>query len=98
MQKTWCFHLSLNVGNLARAIDFYRVLFDMEPAKCHDDYAKFEVVAPPVVFSLVPHAVGAEGTRSRLGLTLASPEQLLQMRSRLEDRGIHIQDSQDLEA
>ncbi len=93
MQKSWCFHLSLNVASLARAIDFYRVLFDMEPAKCHDDYAKFEVVEPPVVFSLVPHAVGKDGTRSRVGLTLSSPEQLQQMRSRLENRGIHIQSS-----
>ena len=95
MQKTWCFHLSLNVASLARAIDFYRVLFDMEPAKCHDDYAKFEVVEPPVVFSLVPHAVGKDGLRSRVGLTLSSPDQLQQARSRLENRGIHIQASHD---
>jgi catechol 2,3-dioxygenase-like lactoylglutathione lyase family enzyme len=95
MQKTWCFHLSLNVANLTRAIDFYRVLFDMEPAKCHDDYAKFEVVEPPVVFSLVPHAVGAEAKRSRVGLTLASPEQLVQVRGRLENQGVHINASAD---
>jgi catechol 2,3-dioxygenase-like lactoylglutathione lyase family enzyme len=98
MQKSWCFHLSLNVASLARAIDFYRVLFDMEPAKCHDDYAKFEVVEPPVVFSLVPHAVGAEGMRSRVGLTLASPDQLQQVRGRLEERGIYIQASAEPEA
>ena len=56
--------------------DFYRVLFDMEPAKCHDDYAKFEIALPPVVFSLVPHTVGKDGLRSRVGLTLSSPDQL----------------------
>jgi catechol 2,3-dioxygenase-like lactoylglutathione lyase family enzyme len=88
MQKSWCFHLSLNVANLARAIDFYRVVFDMEPAKCHDDYAKFEVVEPPVVFSLVPQAAG--DARSRVGLALESPEQLQVLRDRLEARGIHI--------
>jgi len=98
MQKSWCFHLSLNVASLTRAIDFYRVLFDVEPAKCHDDYAKFEVALPPLVFSLVPHAVGAEGTRSRVGLTLASSDQLQQVRGRLEDRGIHIQTSHDPDA
>jgi catechol 2,3-dioxygenase-like lactoylglutathione lyase family enzyme len=97
MQKSWCFHLSLNVASLSRAIDFYRVLFDMEPAKCHDDYAKFEVVEPPVVFSLVPHAVGKTGERSRVGLTL-SPEQLTQVRGRLENRGMHIQASKDTDA
>ncbi len=93
MQKSWCFHLSLNVSSLTRAIDFYRVLFDMEPAKCHDDYAKFEVTDPPVVFSLVPHTVGKDGERNRVGLTLSSPEHLHEMRERLENRGIHIQSS-----
>jgi hypothetical protein len=34
------FHLSLNVTDLGKAVAFYRVLFDTEPAKCHDDYAK----------------------------------------------------------
>ena len=49
------FHLSLNVADLRRSIAFYRVLFGVEPAKCHDDYAKFDLADPPVVFSLVPH-------------------------------------------
>ena len=93
MQKSWCFHLSLNVASLARAIDFYRVLFDMEPAKRHDDYAKFEVAEPPVVFSLVPHATGKDAERSRVGLTLSSLEQMMQMRGRLESQGIHIQEA-----
>ena len=37
------FHLSLNVTDLARSLDFYRVLFGMEPAKVRADYAKFEL-------------------------------------------------------
>ena len=41
MGKPRSFHLSLKVSSLWRAIDFYRVLFDMEPAKCNDEYAKF---------------------------------------------------------
>ena len=46
------FHLSLNVGDLARAIDFYRILFGVEPAKRRPDYAKFELEDPPLVLSL----------------------------------------------
>jgi catechol 2,3-dioxygenase-like lactoylglutathione lyase family enzyme len=89
MQKLWHFHLSLNVGNLTRSIAFYRELFGLEPAKCHADYAKFEIADPPMVFSLVPHAAGP-GPRSRLGLALASPEQVQAIRGRLESKGIHI--------
>ncbi len=43
------FHTSLNVSDLGRSIDFYRVLFGLEPAKRRADYAKFEVPAPPLV-------------------------------------------------
>jgi catechol 2,3-dioxygenase-like lactoylglutathione lyase family enzyme len=57
-EPTVKFHLSLNVTDLDRAIDFYQVLFGAPPAKRHDDYAKFEVDDPPVVFSLVPRAAG----------------------------------------
>lgn len=98
MQATWCFHLSLNVSSIPRAIEFYRVLFGMEPAKCHDDYAKFEVADPPVVFSLVPHAVGSSGKRSQVGLRLGAADQGREIRSRLEAQGIHIDNGGDPES
>jgi catechol 2,3-dioxygenase-like lactoylglutathione lyase family enzyme len=60
------FHLSLNVADLGRAVAFYRTLFDREPAKRHDDYAKFEMDDPPVVFSLAPHAPGPGGSLSHV--------------------------------
>jgi len=92
--QSWCFHLSLNVASLPRAIEFYRVLFGMEPAKCHDDYAKFEVADPPVVFSLVPHAAGANAVRSQVGLRLTSQEQFHLIRSRLIAQGVAVKSSE----
>src|SRR5205085_5599980 len=58
------FHLSLNVSDLARSIDFYRLLFGVEPAKRRGDYAKFELDDPPLVLSLepTPRAVGGPPT------------------------------------
>ncbi|MFO0877607.1 MAG: hypothetical protein U0840_09640 [Gemmataceae bacterium] len=44
------FHLSLNVPDLTRAIDSYAVLFGQPPSKRHDDYAKFDLADPPVVY------------------------------------------------
>ncbi len=86
------FHLSLNVANLGRSIDFYRVLFGVEPAKRHDDYAKFELADPPLVFSLVPRAPGAGGSLSHLGLRVGSVEEVRQAQERLAAAGICTQD------
>jgi catechol 2,3-dioxygenase-like lactoylglutathione lyase family enzyme len=86
------FHLSLNVTDLGRSIDFYRILFGVEPAKRHDDYAKFELTDPPVVFSLVPRAAGPGGSLSHLGFRVASAEAVRRTQERLAAAGICTQD------
>jgi catechol 2,3-dioxygenase-like lactoylglutathione lyase family enzyme len=86
------FHLSLNVTDLARSIDFYRVLFGVEPAKRHVDYAKFELDDPPIVFSLVPRAPGPGGSLSHLGFRVATAEEVHQAQERLAAAGLCTQD------
>lgn len=81
------FHLSLNVSDLARSVDFYRVLFGKEPAKHHADYAKFEIESPPTVFSLVPGRAGGGGSLNHVGLCLLSSEELVAIQMRLEQAG-----------
>ncbi len=48
------FHLSLNVRDLGRAVEFYGRLFGMPPTKLMPDYAKFELSDPPLVLALEP--------------------------------------------
>jgi catechol 2,3-dioxygenase-like lactoylglutathione lyase family enzyme len=86
------FHLSLNASDLGRSVAFYRVLFGLEPAKFHDDYAKFEIEDPPVIFSLVPRAPGAGGCLSTLGLRVADAAAAA-CRQRLRAAGIDTTDS-----
>jgi catechol 2,3-dioxygenase-like lactoylglutathione lyase family enzyme len=86
------FHLSLNVRDLGRSTAFYRVLFGKEPAKCHDDYAKFELDDPPVIFSLVPHAPGPGGSLSHLGFRVGSAEEVRQAQERLSAAGLCCED------
>jgi catechol 2,3-dioxygenase-like lactoylglutathione lyase family enzyme len=86
------FHLSLNVTDLGRSIDFYKVLFGVEPAKRHDDYAKFELDDPPVIFSLVPRAPGPGGSLSHLGFRVRSEEEVRKAQERLAAAGICAQD------
>src|SRR5262245_14592643 len=89
------FHLSLNVTDLPRSVDFYRVLFGVEPAKRHYDYAKFELADPPLVFSLVPRAPGPGGSLSRLGFRVGSAEEVRRARQRLAAAGLCVRDPND---
>jgi catechol 2,3-dioxygenase-like lactoylglutathione lyase family enzyme len=82
------FHISLNVRDLNAAVEFYRVLFGLEPAKHHHDYAKFEIEEPPVIFSLSPHSVACGGVMSNIGIQVADETVLAAMENRLTAAGI----------
>jgi catechol 2,3-dioxygenase-like lactoylglutathione lyase family enzyme len=82
------FHISLNVASLVRAVDFYRILFGQAPAKLHDDYAKFELADPPVVFSLVPRQPAPGGALNHVGLRMPDSATVVAMQRRLEAAGI----------
>ncbi|MBM3966678.1 MAG: hypothetical protein FJ308_16670 [Planctomycetes bacterium] len=91
------FHISLNVTNLDRSVQFYQILFDSHPAKRRDDYAKFEVNDPPLVLSLEPNGKSGGGTLNHLGLRLATPRQLVAAQERLERCGIRSQREEGVE-
>lgn len=82
------FHLSLNVADLSKSIDFYRVLFGVQPAKCYADYAKFELADPPLVLSLEPQPHAAGGALNHLGFRLPDSVALIEVQRRLETAGI----------
>ena len=41
-------HISLNVKNVSKSIEFYQKLFGIEPLKVRRGYAKFDVQNPPL--------------------------------------------------
>ena len=55
-------HVAIAVRDIARALPFYRTLFGQEPTKLRPDYAKFEVLDPPV------NALGVVTTNGGVGL------------------------------
>ena len=60
------FHVALAVKDLPVAIEHYKKILGIEPAKVRPDYAKFEIADPPVILSLNP---GSEpGTVMHLGI------------------------------
>ena len=60
------FHVAVYVRSIPEAVEQYRKLLGIEPAKVRHDYAKFELADPPVIFSL--NVGGEPGTLSHLGI------------------------------
>ena len=60
------FHVAVYVRSIPEAVEQYRKLLGIEPAKVRHDYAKFEVADPPVIFSL--NVGGEPGKLSHLGI------------------------------
>ena len=62
-------HVAVYVESIPEAVEQYRKLLGIEPAKVRHDYAKFELADPPVIFSL--NVRGEAGTLSHLGIRYA---------------------------
>ena len=82
------FHASLNVSDLNRSVEFYRILLGAEPAKVKADYAKFELADPPLVLALMPGRPGTGGHLNHAGLRVRSTEELVDVQRRLEAAGM----------
>src|SRR3954471_7880665 len=64
------FHVAVYVDDIAQAVEQYRKLLGIEPAKVRHDYAKFELLDPPVILSL--NVGGEPGKLSHLGIRYPS--------------------------
>ena len=80
-------HISLNVSDLGRSIDFYS-RFLGEPAKRKPAYAKFVAGDPEIHLALQPGEVRGPGALSHLGIRVDSPRQVREWRSALAARGL----------
>ena len=86
-------HVSINVRNVERSIDFYRRMLGIEPSKVRTGYAKFDVQNPPLNLALneVPSLPDA-GALSHLGLQVGSTEDVLAIRTRWAEAGLVTRD------
>jgi catechol 2,3-dioxygenase-like lactoylglutathione lyase family enzyme len=91
-------HISLNVSNVGQSVDFYRRFFGVEPVKLKDDYAKFDLAAPALNFTMnqrTPAQDGEHGRLSHLGIQVEGHEQVAAARQRLLDAGMLSLDEED---
>ena len=76
------FHVSLYVRSIPDAVEQYRKVLGIEPAKVKHDWAKFEIQDPPVVLSL---SVGGEpGRLSHLGIRYPGTGEVLTEMARVK--------------
>src|SRR5262245_58214490 len=91
------FHMSLNVSDLGRSVEFFERVFGKPPAKRRSDYAKFELDSPPLVMSLEPHAPASGGALNHAGFRFPDSAALVEVQRRLETAGIRTQREEGVE-
>ena len=80
------FHVSVYVRSIPEAVEHYRKLLGIEPAKVKHDYAKFELEDPPVIFSL---SIGGEpGKLSHLGIRYPGTGDVASEMVRVKSNGV----------
>src|SRR5450432_681713 len=83
-------HISLNVSDLSKSVEFYRGFFG-EPRKLEADYAKFVTSDPEIHLALQPARTAASisrGALSHLGIRVDRTAQVREWRDALRGRGI----------
>ena len=85
-------HLSLNVQNVERSIQFYRKMLGIEPSKVRTGYAKFDVQNPPLNLALNEAPGTSRGALSHLGIQLRSTEDVLAMKQKWNQAGLSTHD------
>lgn len=84
-------HISLDVQDLDRSVEFYSAFFGEQPAKVRPGYAKFSLTTPPLNFAMNEKpGLAKGGSLSHLGLEVASTKEVLDAQSRLERAGIAV--------
>jgi catechol 2,3-dioxygenase-like lactoylglutathione lyase family enzyme len=91
------FHLSLNVRDLNRSVEFYQSLLGQPPAKHYPDYAKFEMSDPPLVLALEPGRAEGQDHLNHLGIRLSGPDSLREAAVRAHEQGLAPQYLQGVE-
>ena len=80
------FHVSLYVDDIPKAVERYKKILGIEPAKLRHDYAKFELEDPPVILAV--NKGGTPGTLSHLGIRHPGTGELATEAVRVKNEGV----------
>jgi catechol 2,3-dioxygenase-like lactoylglutathione lyase family enzyme len=85
-------HVAINVKDVQRSVQFYQQLFGIEPSKVRQGYAKFDVINPPLNFSLNQNPFDGQGALSHMGIQVGSTEAVLALREQWIKEGLTTRD------
>jgi catechol 2,3-dioxygenase-like lactoylglutathione lyase family enzyme len=80
--------LSINVSDLAAAVDFYSRLLGTAPAKLRPGYANFAIADPPLKLVLNSPGNGPGGTINHLGVEVSSAGEVSRAGARIAAAGL----------
>ncbi len=84
-------HVSLNVTDIKKSVDFYQAMFGISPVKCKSDYAKFDVVNPPLNLTLQLNPnFKTGGTLSHLGIQVETTDEVKAAIERFREAGLDL--------
>lgn len=81
-------HLSINVADVSKSVDFYKRIFRVSPQKQTDDYAKFDLSEPALNFTM-QSGEGREISRvNHFGIEVANSAEVRSWELRLIESGV----------
>ncbi|WP_127584922.1 ArsI/CadI family heavy metal resistance metalloenzyme [Paenibacillus koleovorans] len=81
-------HVAINVNHLNPSLEFYKKLFNAEPTKVKENYAKFELDDPALHFSLNVRHYENRGVLNHFGFQVKNTEEVLAAKTRLQQSGL----------
>lgn len=85
-------HVSINVKDVEKSVEFYEKVFDVQPQKQTSDYAKFDLKNPALNFSMQSNSGKPVSRVSHFGVEMDSPDDLLKWQQRLNTSGIETEE------
>lgn len=81
-------HVSINVKNIPETVAFYEKVFGVKPQKQTENYAKFDLQAPSLNFTMQSLASGETSRVNHFGVEVDSADAVQMWEKNLTDRGI----------
>lgn len=82
-------HLSINVRNVSKSVDFYKKVFGVNPSKLTTDYAKFDLQEPALNFTMQTAKSENDLSKvSHLGIEVRSADDVMKWQNKLTEIGL----------